>query len=181
MHWRRHQRNTTISDKTSAADPLPTSVLKMVIDVIAPYVVMLFKCSRAAGLLSTAYKDAFITPVIKKAGLDVADPGSYWQISNLAVMSKLLQRLDAVQLVCYLETADQLQPLQSCFRPHHSTETAVIHVLSYFLAAIDRGDVAVLALSDLSAAFDTVNHDIVIQRLQTQYGINGNVLRWFRS
>ena len=99
-------------------------------------------------------------------GLDVADPGSYWPISTLAVISKLLERLVAAQLVRYLETSNLLPPLQSGFRPCHSTETAVLHVSSDMLEAVDREDVAVLALLDLTAAFDTVDHDILICRLQ---------------
>ena len=94
-------------------------------------------------------------------------------------MSKLLEQLVAAQLVCYLETSHLLPPLQSGFRPRHWTETAVLHVLSDILEAIDRGDVAVLALLDLSAAFDTVDHDILLRRLQQTYGINGKLCGGF--
>jgi hypothetical protein len=170
-----------LPDKTSAADPLPTSVLKQIVDVIAPYIVELFNRSLSIGHFPAVYKDAFITPVIKKPGLDTADPSSFRPISNLSVMSKLFERLAASQLIGYLETADLLPSLQSGFRPRHSAETAVLHVLSDILAAVDRGDVAALALLDLSAAFDTVDHDILVQRLQTSYGIKGNALQWFRS
>ena len=92
-------------------------------------------------------------------------------------MSKLLERLVAAQLVRYLDTSNLLPPLQSEFRPRHSTETAVLHVLSDILEAVDRGDVAVLALLDLAAAFDTVDHNIVIRRLQKTHGSNGKALR----
>ena len=71
--------------------------------------------------------------------------------------------------------------LQSGFRVGHSTETAVLRVLSDILQAVDRGDVAALVLLDLSAAFDTVDHDILLQRLQQSFGIEGTVLSWFRS
>ena len=87
-------------------------------------------------------------------------------------MSKLLERLVAAQLVRYLETSNLLPPLQSGFRPRHSTETAVLRVLSDILEAVDRGDVAVLALLDLSTAFDLVDHDILVRRLQKTYCIN---------
>jgi len=61
----------------------------------------------------------------------------------------------------YLTSSDLLLPLQSTFRHGHSTESAVLHVLSDVLLAVDRGDFAVLALLDLSAAFDTVDYNIV--------------------
>jgi len=84
----------------------------------------------------------------------------------------------AQQLQHYLCTAGLLPTLQSGFRPLHSTETALLRVLS---AAVDRGDFAALVLLDLSAAFDTVDHDILLQRLQTSFGIGGAALKWFQS
>ena len=81
----------------------------------------------------------------------------------------------------YLQSADLLPANQSGFRPGHSTETAVLRVLSDILLAVDRGDVAALILLDLSAAFDTVDYEILLQRLQTTYGISDVAHRWFRS
>ena len=81
----------------------------------------------------------------------------------------------------YLCTAGLLPTLQSGFRPLHSTETALLCVLSDILAAVDRGDFAALVLLDLSAAFDTVDHDILLQRLQTSFGIRGTAVKWFQS
>ena len=81
----------------------------------------------------------------------------------------------------YLTSADLLPPLQSGFRPGYSTETAVLRVLSDILQYVDRGDLAALVLLDLSAAFDTVDHEILLQRLQVTYGIDDTVYRWFQS
>jgi len=97
-----------------------------------------------------------------QAGLDVADVRSYRPISNLLVLSKLLERLIAQQLMDYLMSANLLPQLQSGFKLWHSTETAVPNVLSDILQAVDQGDVAALVLVDLSAAFDTVDHDILL-------------------
>ena len=80
----------------------------------------------------------------------------------------------------YLTSSNLVPTLQSGFRPGHSTESALLHVLSDVLLEVDRGDFAALALLDLSAAFDTVNYNILLQRLQTSYGINGSALQWFR-
>jgi len=102
-------------------------------------------------------------------------------ISNLSVLSKLLECLIDRKLRDYLTSADLLPPQQSSFRPGHSTETAVLKVLSDILQAVDRGNSAALVLLDLSAAFDTVDHEILLQRLRVTFGIHDTVYRWFQS
>jgi len=113
--------------------------------------------------------------------MDPTDPRSYRPISNLPVSSKLLERLVARQLLAYLNTSGLLPRLQSAYRPHHSTETAILKVLSDVLLAIDAGDLSALVLLDLSAAFDTVDHSILLRRLEHTYRLGGVVLEWFRS
>jgi len=102
---------------------------------------------------------------VKKPGLDATDTSSYRHISNLLVLSKLLESLVVSQLMKYLTSADLLPLLQSGFRPGHSIVTAVLRELSDILQAVDRGDSAALILLDLSAVFDTVDHSILLQRL----------------
>jgi len=123
-----------LPDKHSAADPIPTSVLKEVGDLMAPFITELFNRSMSEG----CFPEAFITPIVKKAGLDATDVSSCRPISNLSVLSKLLERLVAHQLMQYLSSADLLPSLQSSFRPGHSTETSILRVLSDM--AVDRGD-----------------------------------------
>jgi len=88
----------------------------------------------------------------------LADPKSYRPIANLPVLSKLLERLVARQLLNYLNASRLLPERQSAYRAHHSTETAVTKVLADILLALDKGDIAMLTLLDLSVAFDTVDH-----------------------
>ena len=65
-------------------------------------------------------------------------------------------------------------PLQSAYRQNHSTETAITKLCNDVITSLDRGQCTVLASLDLSAAFDTVDHDILLQRLNTLYGMNGS-------
>jgi len=127
---------------------------------------------------------------VQKPGLDETSPGSYRPISNVPVLSKLLKRLVVrhfVWLFEYLSSADLIPPLESGFRPCHSTEADVLWVLSDILQAVDRGDLAAaLVFLDLSAACDTVDHSIrpiqrSIQRLQLTFGISDVAHHWFRS
>lgn len=170
-----------LPDKSSDVDPLPASLLKQNADLLAPFLTELYNRSLAVGHFPTSYKQALITPIVKKPGIDVDDLSSYRPISNLPILSKLLERLVARQLMDFLSAHDLLPSLQSGFRAGHSTETAVLRVLSDLLEAVDRGDVAALILLDLSAAFDTVDHNILFQRLQLSFGIDGVAHRWFKS
>jgi len=115
--------------------PTPPAILAMVsqaADEIAPFVVELFNRSLASSLFPASFKEAFITPVRTKAGLDVADVRSYRPISNLPVLSKLLERFVVLQLMDYLTSANLLPQLQSGFRPCHSTVTAVLKIYPIF-------------------------------------------------
>ena len=85
--------------------PIPTSVLKLIADVIAPFIVEMFNRSLSEGHFPAVFKEAFITPVMKKPGLDAADTSSYRPISNMPVLSKLLERLVVRQLMGYLLSA----------------------------------------------------------------------------
>ena len=74
-----------------------------------------------------------------------------------------------------------MEPLQSAYRPHHSTETALLRVKTDILKAMDNQEVTCLVLLDLSAAFDTVDHKILLERLENYFGITGTALQWIRS
>jgi len=99
----------------------------------------------------------------------------------MSFVSKLVERAAVKQLTDYLETNGLLPLSQSTYRSHHSTETALLKVLSDVLTAIDNKKVTLLALLDLSAAFDCVDHDILLSRLQSRFGQDGAVLAWIRS
>ena len=169
-----------LPDKHSADDPLPTRLLKENVDILAPVLVELHNRSLQTGSVPTSFKSAYITPLQKKANFDPADPKSYRLITNVSLLSKAARASRSSQLVSHLNAARPLPDLQSAYRAHHSTETAVTKVLSDILTVLDTGDIGMLTLADLSAAFDTVDHDI-LRRLAVSYGLGGTVLSWFQS
>ena len=107
-------------------------------------------------------------------------PGNYRPISNLTFLSKLLERAAYEQIVSYFDRYQLLSELQS-YRKHRSTETATIKVMSDVYEAADAGSVTLLSLLDLSAAFDTVNHRILLDWLGHDYGIGGLAIHWIES
>jgi len=135
------------------------------------------------GILPGSQNAAIITPVLKKANLDPDACKNYRPISNLTFLSKVTERLAAQQLTQYLQDCQLLPVLQSAYRRGHSTETAVLKVISDIFDAADAAPskVTLLGLLDLSAAFDTVDHDILLARLHRSYGIGGGALSWLAS
>ena len=170
-----------LPDKQCISDPLPTWLLKDNIDLMVPFLCRLINSSLSTGIVLASFKSSYITPLLKKADLDSADLKSYRPISNLSVISKLLERIVAKQLIRYLKDNDLLPDLQSAYRSGHSTETTVLKVLADILQALDAGDFALLILLDLSAAFDSVDHPTLLERLHISYDINDVVLLWFSS
>jgi len=106
---------------------------------------------------------------------------NYRPVSNLSYMSKVLERAVAMRLNDYLVAIDLLPRVQSAYRKRHSTETALLRVWSDILAAADLRQVTLLGLLDMSAAFDCVDHDLLLPRLQHGFGLTGVVLEWIRS
>jgi len=113
--------------------------------------------------------------------LDADNPKNYRPVSTLSLLSKLLERIVQRQLQAYLNNNDLMPTQQSAYRQHDSTETAVTKVYNDLLRAADSGLVYALCLLDLTAAFDTVDHDLLLLRLERQFGLRGVPLLWFAS
>ena len=106
---------------------------------------------------------------------------NYRPVSNLHFLSKILEKVVLQHLSDHLNATDTLQPFQSAYRADHSTETLLLRVTNDMHMACDQGSVSILSLLDLSAAFDTLDHNILLKRLRLSFGISGVVLRWLES
>ena len=133
------------------------------------------------ALIPNLLKTALIIPLLKKTNLDTEDFKNFRPVSNLPFVSKLIEKSVVVQLVQYIDDSNLDEKLQSAYKKLHSTETALLRVHDDILRTVDRGCTVVLLLLDLSAAFDTVDHGLLLHRLNTQFGIKGKVLAWFKS
>ena len=114
-----------------------------------------------------------------KYGSDTAEQ-LYRPVSNLPFLSKLLEKVISERLRQHLEKIDGIPKDQSVYRSGHSTETALLKIINDLLSA-DRGEATVLCLLDLSAAFDTVDHQLLLTRLQDRFGVVGKAYDWFQS
>jgi len=111
----------------------------------------------------------------------VFDLKSYRPVSNLTFISNFLERLVARRLLIHSELNQLLPRYQAAYRPHHSTETAVTRVTNDILCSIDKGNVCALVLLDLSAAFDTVDHRLLLSITSSRFGLSGRVQQWLQS
>ena len=119
--------------------------------------------------------------MLKKPSLDPAVLSNFRPISNLPFLSKTLERAVASQLMKHLTDNNLLESLQSGFRWHHSTETALLRIVNDLLLNADAAAPSVLVLLDLTAAFDTIDHGILLDHLQKYAGISGTCLSWMSS
>jgi hypothetical protein len=162
-------------------DPLPPFIIIDILDDLAPFFLYLFNRSLAEGCIPASQKRALVFPSLKKTNLDPNDCKNYRPISNLSFLSKTLERLVSIQILPYLESSGLLPSHQSGFRAFHSTETALLSMLADIYSAIDKAQVTLLALFDVSSAFDMVDHNILLQRLESSYGLKGVPLLWLQS
>ena len=168
------------SKKSCSLDPMPTTLVVNCLDVILPVLTEMINLSLDSGVFALNWKDALVTPLLKKANLDLSF-NNYRPISNLQFVSKLVEMAVFQQVHSHMTTHSLYPTFQSSYRKHHSTETALLKVKNDILLNMNSQQVTLLVLLDLSAAFDTVNHNILLQRLQTRIGIRGKALDWFSS
>ena len=133
------------------------------------------------GFFPESCKSAIVRPLLKKPSLDPENFGNYRPLSNRPFLSKITEKVVLAQLLKHLQTNKRLYHLQSAYRSDHSTETALLKICSDILSALDKKKFALLSLLDLSAALDTIDHSILLSRLQTCLGISCTVLSWFES
>ena len=172
---------TSVNLKSCELDPLPPFIITDILDDIAPFFLYLFNRSLSEGCIPASQKRALVFPALKKPNLDPNLCQNFRPISNLSFLSKTLERLVSMQLLPYLEHSGLLPSHQSGYRAYHSTETALLSLLSDIYSAVDRSQLTLLALFDVSSAFDMVDHEILLQRLETSCGLKGSPLLWLRS
>ena len=165
---------------TSDLDPLPPSVLKECIQTLLPFLVVLVNYSLKQGSID-GLTEAVIRPLLKKAGLDPNIFSNLRPISNLTFISKLIERVVNIRISDHMKANNLDCPSQYGYKKHHSTETLLVHFLNEIMVAVDSKSGVVVLIIDLSAAFDTVSHSLLLNILFREIGLRGNALRWFKS
>jgi hypothetical protein len=118
---------------------------------------------------------------LKKSNLDKESLANYRPVSHLSFLSKLTERIVKHRLMNHLSENNLLNSFQSAYVKSHSTETTLLSVHDYIIRAVSLQQVTCLCLLDLSAAFDTIDHSILLERLRSWFGFNNTVLSWIKS
>ena len=152
--------------KSCMLDPIPTGLVKDNVSILAPVIADIVNLSITTGVFPSAFKKALVTPILKKTSLDQNELNNYRPVSKLSFVSKIAEKVVAVRFSNHLSDKGLYEQMQSAYRPHHSTETALIKVCNDLLCSLDERKAVILVLLDMSAAFDTIDHGIMLSRLR---------------
>ena len=162
-------------------DPVPTWLLKNNCDPMLPLMTAIINSSLMSGVFPGDFKIGVLQPLLKKIGLEPMVFKNLRPVSNLAFLSKVLESVVCGQYRGHLIKNGLDEVYQSAYKENHSVETAIVSVHNDIVRALDNKKAVVLVLLDLSAAFDTVDHDILLKLLNERIGVSGTALKWFSS
>jgi hypothetical protein len=170
-----------LRNKTSPLDPIPTWLLKHCIDTLLPVITSIINNSFRVGSFPLILRQAVVSPLIKKTTLNPDVFNNYCPVSNLPTLGKIIEYPAISRFNKHLQDNNLTEIYQSAYKPSHSTETALLRVKTDMLNELDKGKAIILVLLDLSAAFDTIDHKILVDRMQREYGITGSAKDWLTS
>jgi hypothetical protein len=160
-------------------DPMPSCLFAKHLQLMLPLLTMMVNLSLHIGMPS-CYKMAHVKPLLKKRGLEKNVLDNYRPVSNVSFFSKVVERVVARRLNDHLVANGFLDDRQHAYRASHSCETALLTVTNAGFHAMNESRLLILVLLDLSAAFDLVDHVLLIEKLN-QLGVSGKALAWFKT
>ena len=169
---------TSMPSKTCALDIMSTARFKEVLGTILPSITHIVNKSLDQGEFYTSWKEALVKPLVKKKILGTAMT-NYRPVSNLQFISKIVEKVTLDQFTQHCNRNSLLPNYQSAYRQYHSCETSLVKLVNDILWAIEKQLVTFVVILDLSAAFDTVDHDLLLEVLEKRFGIAGATRKWY--
>ena len=165
-------------DKAVGPNSIPTKILKLIKHDISPILAELCNLSFSTGIFPEVLKIAKVIPIYKKKSKLKCE--NYRPISLLSNIDKILEKIMYKRLYEYFGSNDLIFLLQFCFRQNHSTSYALLNMTEEIKKQIDRGNIGCGVFIDFQKAFDTVDHNILIEKLN-HYGVRDLQNEWFKS
>ena len=166
------------NSKASGVDNIDTYIIKLMVDDILPAVTHIVNLSIQQSSFPSLYKLAKIIPLLKKD--DPLLPKNYRPVAILCILSKVIERVIFMQIVEYMNSNNFFHPNHHGFRGHHSTSTAMIQMYDTWVQAVDKGELAGVCMLDMSAAFDVVDHCILVDKFKL-YGFDEGSVKWIEN
>ena len=161
-------------------DPINVSKIPLAFEKSATFIAEIInRCFESSEFASTE-KVALLHPLLKKVGQNVDNMANYRPVSNLSFLSKLIERAMLEQLLPLFYENNVIPSLQSAYRKHHSTESALCKIYNDLVLNVCEGRSSVLVLLDLSAAFDTIDHKILLEDA-SRFGVRDSALSLLES
>lgn len=171
---------STVKTNTAAGhDAIPGLLLKKLAPSISSNITCIINTSFKHGIVPDAWKRANVSGIWKGKGAK-SEPTNYRPISVLPILARITERACAKQLSHFVEENNLIPSQQFGFRAHSSCEHAIIKGLDSWMGSIDKGEVVGSLLVDMSKAFDTVPHQLLLTEL-AEIGCSQNILQWFFS
>ena len=171
----------SISSKQCSLDPIPTWFIKKHLSFFAPYVTHLVNVSFCCQTFPNILKNAIVFPMLKDSKKDLNDLKNFRPVSNIHFLSKVMERIVDNCISAYLENNGLDEIFQSGFKKGHGVETALLKILNDIYINRDKKQYSILCLIDLSAAFDTIDHNILCDILINRFNITNSALNWLVS
>ena len=168
------------NSKSAGFDNIDTKVLKLIKEEITPAITHIVNLSIKSSVFPSLWKHSKVIPLFKPGAKDHLSPKSYRPVAILPVVSKVLERVVFLQIVEYMDTNALFHPNHHGFRSLHSTSTAMLQMYDSWVEALDKGEMAGVAMIDQSAAFDCVDHGILMSKLKL-YGFDQEALAWMEG
>ena len=165
---------------TCQLDVIPTDKLKQVLEGCLPALTHIINKLLDTNQFCSEWKEALVKPLIQQPMVS-QEKSNYRLVSNLGFISKIVEKVTLIQFTKHCDENSLLPTYQSAYRRNHSCETSLVKLVDDLLWATVEQLVTAVVILDLSAAFDMVDHNLLLEVLEMKFGVTDNAKQWYHN